>query len=449
MENTVLKDNAKVLKAEMAWLEQVIDTRFRLYFGHDTTFKRISDVALPKFGKTTSLYAETMGDENYLFEDRLVVALALAPFIQPQLLDVFFVKNSAYDREFSEFGGIKTSSNCFLPTIETALFILAGEDLELRFAAMQVFSSVGQLVRTGLLSLEPVSGNDSPLGSKLVLAAEFIQAFTSGQIQQPDYNSDFPAKRIETQLTWSDVVLEKSVIEQVEEIKAWIQYGPTLMNDWGMAKMLQPGYHSLFYGPPGTGKTLTATLLGRSTGRDVYRVDLSAVISKYIGETEKNLSKIFDRAENKSWILFFDEADALFGKRTSVSDAHDRYANQEVSYLLQRMEAFNGIVILASNMKDSMDDAFMRRFQNIIPFAIPKPAERLKLWTKAFSAKAELENKVNLKRIANDYSMAGGAIMNVVRYSSLMALRRKNNIIKLNDIEVGISREFRKEGRSV
>lgn len=449
MEDTILKHNAKCLEAEMAWLEKVIDTRFRLYFKQDCAFKSIHDVTPPKFGRSSSFYARTVKERDFLFEERVVVALALAPLIQPQLLDVFFVKNSAYDREFTEFGGVKGTHHLFIPTIETALFILGGEKLDQRFASMRLFGSESPLAKEGILTIEESPGNEAPLGQKLGISAELIQAFTTGQISKPDYNSDFPAKHIETQMTWDDVVLDRTVLDQLDEIKAWIQYGEILMQDWGMGRKIAPGYHSLFYGPPGTGKTLTATLLGKSTGRDVYRIDLSAVVSKYIGETEKNLSKIFDRAENKDWILFFDEADALFGKRTSVNDAHDRYANQEVSYLLQRMEAFNGVVILASNMKDSIDEAFSRRFQTIIPFNIPKAAERKKLWEKAFPQQVNLESRINLSKIADEYSMAGAAIMNVVRFSSLMALRRDSKTIKLVDIENGIRREFQKVGRSV
>ena len=132
----------------------------------------------------------------------------------------------------------------------------------------------------------------------------------------------------------------------------------------------------LFYGPPGTGKTLTAGLLGNELEIDVYKVDISMVVSKYIGETEKNLELLFARAADKGWILFFDEADALFGKRTGVRDAHDKYANQEVSFLLQRIEDFNGLIILATNMKNNIDDAFIRRFNSIIRFPLPNAEER-------------------------------------------------------------------------
>jgi SpoVK/Ycf46/Vps4 family AAA+-type ATPase len=216
-----------------------------------------------------------------------------------------------------------------------------------------------------------------------------------------------------------------------------------------MHKKIKPGHRVLFWGPPGTGKTLTATLLGKATKRDVYRIDLSKVVSKYIGETEKNLANVFDQAENKDWILFFDEADALFGKRTNVSNAHDRYANQEVSYLLQRIEDFPGVVILASNMKGNLDEAFTRRFQAMIHFPMPNFQERFRLWENSFSKHSSLEDDIDLNRIAENYEMTGGSVINVVRYSSLEALRRKSTEILMTDLEAGIRKELLKEGKTV
>ena len=173
------------------------------------------------------------------------------------------------------------------------------------------------------------------------------------------------------------------------------------------------------------------------------------VISKYIGETEKNLAKVFDQAGQRDWILFFDEADALFGKRTNVKDAHDRYANQEVAYLLQRVEEYDGVVILASNLKEHIDEAFTRRFHSIIHFPMPRPQERLRIWENAFNGAVVLEPAVELRRLAPKYEISGGAIMNVVRYASLMSLSRGSNTILLSDLEAGVHKELQKEGRSV
>ena len=221
------------------------------------------------------------------------------------------------------------------------------------------------------------------------------------------------------------------------------------MNNWGFNKKLKPGYKSLFYGPPGTGKTLVACLIGKLCGMDVYKIDLSMVVSKYIGETEKNLEQVFKMAENKNWVLFFDEADALFGKRSGVSSSNDRYANQETAYLLQRIEDFDGVVILATNLKNNIDEAFARRFQSLIYFPVPQQEERFRLWEQSFSPSTVLEEGLNLKQLARKYELSGGMIMNVIRYCSLMALKRNENIIRLADAERGIQKEMIKEGRVI
>jgi SpoVK/Ycf46/Vps4 family AAA+-type ATPase len=214
-----------------------------------------------------------------------------------------------------------------------------------------------------------------------------------------------------------------------------------------MSKKIKGGYRALFYGPPGTGKTLTASLLGKEFGKDVYRIDLSQIVSKYIGETEKNLEKIFIKAEHKDWILFFDEADALFGKRSNVQSAHDKYANQEVSYLLQRVEDFPGLIILASNYKTNIDNAFVRRFNAIIHFPMPGHQERFELWNNSKPLQAAFENDTDIWNIAVKYELSGSAIMNIIHYASLQALNKKTNILSRETLLEGIKREYEKEER--
>ena len=286
------------------------------------------------------------------------------------------------------------------------------------------------------------------LSGGITITYEYLTYLTTGNAYEPTYSSDFPAKRLSTRLEWEDLILDPLILDEIEEMLAWIQHRKTIMEDWGLEKKLKPGYRAMFYGPPGTGKTLTASLLGKATGMAVYRIDLSQIVSKYIGETEKNMASIFNQAEHKDWILFFDEADALFGKRTATSDAKDRYANQEVAYLLQRIEAFPGTIILATNLKGNIDDAFSRRFQAFVYFPMPGPEQRLQLWQNAFSKKTKLADDVNLQEIAEKYEIAGGAIINILRYCSLAALRRGGNIIEKQDIVRGIRREYRKEGKT-
>jgi hypothetical protein len=446
------KENAVALTAQMQWLAQVIDTRMLLYWRQPCSFNSITDIPLPVIVGDTSTFSQIVNHYQMDLTERLILLLALAPHVQPHLLDVFFKKNADYDRLFTEFGGVKGQNhNGFIPTGETVAFILAPNDFYQRFILFDIFSADHFFSKFNILKLENQHPGEPLLSGTLRISTEYLSLFTTGESKRPDYSTTFPAKRITTLLSWDDLVLEDETLKEVQEIQDWITYGSILINDWKMNKKIKPGFRALFYGPPGTGKTLTASLLGKATGLDVYRIDLSMVVSKYIGETEKNMANIFDQAENKNWILFFDEADALFGKRTQTSSSNDRHANQEVSYLLQRVEDFPGVVVLATNIKANLDEAFNRRFQSMIYFAIPGPVQRKLLWKKAFSDKTVCEPKLEQKldEIAAKYEIAGGAIINVVRYSSLMALKRGNNVIVYEDVLTGIRREYHKEGKTV
>jgi SpoVK/Ycf46/Vps4 family AAA+-type ATPase len=329
------------------------------------------------------------------------------------------------------------------------MFILAGNDLQKRFSLQRCFDGFHKFSKENIVALEEIDKNEPMLSGSLSVSQEVLDLFTIGEARKPNFSQEFPAKLLETKMDWEDLVLNHHVLEQLKEIETWITHHQTLMKDWGMERILKPGYKSLFYGPPGTGKTTTAALLGKKTNRDVYRIDLSQMVSKYIGETEKNLAKVFDRAENKEWILFFDEADALFGKRTSTRDAHDRFANQQVSFLLQRIEDFNGLVILATNLKGNVDEAFVRRFQSIIQFPMPNAEERFKIWKQGFSESVELDKTIDLDEISRKYEISGGAIINIIQHCSLKALSRESNLIKQNDIIEGIRKEYHKSRRTL
>jgi SpoVK/Ycf46/Vps4 family AAA+-type ATPase len=179
-------------------------------------------------------------------------------------------------------------------------------------------------------------------------------------------------------------------------------------------KLAAGGINALFCGKPGTGKTMAAQIVAHELGMDVYRIDLSSMVSKYIGETEKNLERVFSEAESSNAILFFDEADALFGKRSDTKDAHDRYANIEVSYLLQRMDTFDGVTILATNLRANLDEAFTRRFDTIIDFPFPEEGERLCIWQTLLPAKVPKAPDLDLRRLARTFKLAGGSIRNII-----------------------------------
>lgn len=450
MDLALIKKNADLLNSELQWLARVIDIRMKLYWSVECEFKDIYDIRPSDLAGDESYYAGIIKQYNLNFDERIIILLSLAPHIQPHLLDVFFIKNSNYDRGFTEFGGIKGQNHSgFIPTCETASFILAGNNFEKRFQLFRIFSDDHVLRKFGIINLNAANSTEPFFCSVISLSPEFLNYFTLGIPYKPDFNVNFPAKRIYTETDWDDLVLDDGIKEEVFEIKDWITHGEMLLNDWGMGKKIKPGYRALFYGPPGTGKTLTATLLGKSTGLDVYRIDLSMVVSKFIGETEKNLGSVFNQAANKNWILFFDEADALFGKRTQTSSSNDRFANQEVSYLLQRIEDFPGVVILATNLKANLDVAFSRRIQSMIHFQMPAIEQRKALWSKAFSSKSVLEEKIDLDEISKKYELAGGAIINVSRHASLQAIKRGSNVLLNKDIIDGIRREFLKDGKII
>lgn len=439
--------NGDALERELAWFSSVLDVRLRLHFGDECSRRDPFDIPPPELDER-SWYAAFVRHYELNSRERLLFMVALLPSIRPQLLDPLSVRNTALDRPYPEFGGRSGGAAHFLPTVQTVLFLLAGNDLSQQFRCRSLLTSDHVFRRHHILTVTPAERTEPAEWAVLGLSPEIIDLVTSGSCPAPAFGQDFPAALIETGLYWKELVLEPSTREQVLEIRAWMDYGSILLNDLGLGRKLKPGYRALFYGSPGTGKTVTAALLGKETGRDVYRIDLSLVVSKYIGETEKNLEKIFSKATHRDWILFFDEADALFGKRTAVQDAHDRFANQEVSYLLQRIEDHPGVVILATNQRTNIDDAFLRRFQSIVHFPLPGVEERQALWQQAFPEQLQLEDGSSAAELARRYELSGGSIMNVVRFAALSAVRTGRKRISLSDIEEGIRRELHKEGRT-
>ena len=429
-------------------LEEVTNQQLKLSFSgkNDNTF-----FGLPfKTLESKHPLARFIQKNDLNYQESLLLSIALVSHIRPIFFDNIIQKNLSNAGDFPQLGGVRGKNfRGFLPTGETALFILAGDDLEKRFEVQKLFSPDHLFAKNQALWLEEPPPGEPIMSGKIILSPEYVELFTTGTVSKPRFGTNFPAQQLETPLQWDDLVLNEDTMKQVEELKGWVTHHQTLLHQWGMAKKLGPGYKVLLHGPPGTGKTLTASLLGKYTGKDVFKIDLSLVVSKFIGETEKNLAKLFDRAENKDWILFFDEADALFGKRTNVRDAHDKYANQEVSFLLQRIEYHHGLVVLATNFKSNIDDAFARRFQAHIYFPPPKYNERLLLWKKALPEVTTLEADTELSALARQYELTGAQILNVVQYACLQALARNETIIRRQDLLQGIQKEYGKEGKIV
>lgn len=448
----LLSLNAFVLSRELEWLSNFLDLRIELHKQKKFDARQLLNMEPPKLDDdvAASPYAQLINGFNMDLPERIVLLLALLPHIKPEMLDVFFTRNDEYGRVFTEFGGIVGNNhNGFMPTGETAIYLLAADNLELRFYLSKLFNKEHFFASQNILYLEHIHKNEPELSGLLTISKEYLSLLTSGEHHRPEYSMDFPAKRISTKLDWDDLVLASETFDSVQEIGIWLQHGHHLLTDPEVGRKIKRGYRSLFYGPSGTGKTLTACLLGKTAGLDVYHIDLSMVVSKYIGETEKNLAKIFDHAENRNWILFFDEADALFGKRTQTSSSNDRYANQEVSYLLQRIEDFPGVVILASNYKSNMDPAFMRRFQSLIRFPMPGENLRHQLYKKAFTGNYTLDEEIDLHEISRKYELSGGNIINVLRYCAMMAIHNNEGYVTEENFYEGIRKELKKTGKTM
>lgn len=441
--------NAVSLDQEMRWLMEVMSVRFNHYFGGDEKSQLLFPEP-PDMRGEGSDYASLITQLGLQVPHRIVLMLSLLPHIQPALLDRFFIQNRDLARTYTEFGGWKGKTHAgFLPTCETAAFIIAGNNMQQRFQVFSLFDDEQVLLSKRLIQIERSDMNEPLMSAALTVTSECLNRLTTGVDHKPDYSSHFPAKRISTALQWSDLVLNPETRFEIDNIIAWLSNSTSLLQDWGLERSVKPGYRCLFYGPPGTGKTLTATLIGQKCHVDVYRIDLSMMVSKYIGETEKNLANLFDQAQDKNWVLFFDEADALFGTRTETSSSNDRHANQEVSYLLQRVEDFPGVVILATNLKANIDEAFARRFQSSVYFSIPDNEQRLLLWQGLFQDPGKLGSDVNFQAIADKYELAGGAMTNVARYAAICATRAKRPYITQQDLVAGIRKELIKEGRTV
>lgn len=435
------------LKSELAYLADLLRQRLTAYFNPDKKLSRTLRI-VPNASDSTLQQFKTqfnLDDDEYL-----VFLIALVPHVNPNFYSEIIQEILPGGGDFTEFGGVKgTNHRGVLPTGETVQFILGGNDITKRLEVQEIFSEQSTFYKQSILWLEGVREGEPVMSGRIIIAQEWIDKVMFGKDYEPRFGMDFPARKISTEMEWSDLVLHPHTQQQIEHISTWLEHHHTIIQDKNLRRKIKPGYRVLLYGPPGTGKTLTAALLGKQFKKEVYRVDLSQIVSKFIGETEKNLENVFRRAESRNWILFFDEADALFGKRTNVQSSHDKYANQEVSYLLQRVEDYSGLLLLASNFKNNLDEAFIRRFHEVVHFPLPNAQERKILWEKSMPSSLGVHESVNLINIADSYELTGASILSVVQYASLRTYAQKKKELHYNDIIEGIRREFMKEEKSI
>jgi SpoVK/Ycf46/Vps4 family AAA+-type ATPase len=331
-----------------------------------------------------------------------------------------------------------------VPTGETALFIVAGEDMEKRLQCHSIFKTEHLFYKQSVIELGETRKGESVHHGILSMTLTFRDLFMYNSYSRPRFSADFPAHLLTTQLEWEDLMLMPVTKSRLDEVKAYLRHYDTLLQRPKMRKHIKPGCRILFYGDSGTGKTLAASLLGKHLGKDVYRVDISAVTSKYVGETTKRLDSLFNTAESKGWIIFIDEGDALLGQRKSTdtgSNNSSHYVNQDVAFLLQRIETYDGIVIVATNFKNNIDQAFTRRFQGMVRFQLPDTSLQYQLWQENLSPENPLDPSIDLMTLIQKHPLSPAAIMNVIFRASVLTLDKKTVNISAEDLLMCIKDE--------
>lgn len=444
--------NTRSLHSELNWLKKIIALRIEALNSLEEGAEPDDlDKIAPAGEQAYGIYGNFIQENELKEADRLLLILCFAAQYSPQILDAFLQKRTDNTGVSREVGGAYSRENGqFIPTLQTALFLLSGGNEAQIAAYYHYFQNNHFLFREQIITLEGISQNyDYLAGYVIRLEKSYFDYFLIGKKPRLDGSSNFPATLLETDKKFEDLILPDTTRDQLESLMNFIRFRKELFLESDVIGKIKPGFTTLLYGRPGTGKTLTVSVIGKHLGVDVYIVNLSRVVSKYIGETEKNLEKIFERLEGKDCILFFDEADALFGKRTEVKDAKDRYANQEVAYLLQRIERCSCPVILASNYKQNLDDAFKRRILTFIHIPPPESHERLQMWQKGLPSSFQYE-PVNLpEKLANDYPLTGANISNVIKLGCIQAMSEGTKEVTLERLEGYIHQEMRKENMNV
>lgn len=323
---------------------------------------------------------------------------------------------------------------------------LAARSFRGRLDATVLLSPQGRLRAHGFVVLDPGDDLSGTLRPDPALLAWLLGL----PPHDGAVTADFPARPLTTVHTLDDVVLPAAARARIDDLEARITHRDTVCEDWGFARHHDNarGLVALFHGPSGTGKTMTAAALARAAGLPAYLVDLSALVSKYIGETEKALARVFERAVREQCILVFDEADAVFGARTEVADSHDRYANQEVSYLLSRIEQHPGVVVLTTNLLGNVDSAFSRRVHVLVEFPEPGVAERERLWAGVAPPQLPWDDRIDLERLAERYPLTGAQIRDATLEAAYLAAA-DGRVVAADHLTTAVRRQLEKAGRTV
>jgi hypothetical protein len=440
-----LRLNGQRLSEETRWLKDIIQARLK---NGKVGFEELME-SFPAPSVNGNNYFDLFVTAHELTTaERLLLILSIIPAYRPEVLDQFLKKEGNTITPYREgLGGeIDKKLGYFAPSVKTFFFLIAGDNEQDYTEQWYILTEENKLVRKQIIYFPEIGGGEERLlTSRLKVASEYFNHILFGKAPYLEFSTDFPVKLLTTDQEWEDLIVEPHVIDQLEDFIDWYEQKPSINH---RDPSVKEGYLALFYGPPGTGKTMTAALLGRRCNLPVYRIDVSLIVSKWVGETGKNIKKLFEKVKQRECILFFDEADSLFGARTGVDDAQDKYANQEVATLLMEIEEYKGMCILATNLEKNIDRAFRRRLQSQILFERPNASLRRRLWEQYLPNGFELHEHIDLDKVAKRMDVTGANIRNIYKMCAAKSSRRKDYIINGNKELVHYARlELWKEGR--
>lgn len=421
------------LLTEQAWLRACIASRIAVCKKEIPGDSDIFKLNPPPAIDSSDEYALLIQKHNFNPEERLLLALAISNHVDPRTLNGFMEtpQLQMLSRVLKSENGLSIS-----PTAETFFFLAAGENNSSYLSFHKYFSTDHPFYRESILDLSESPAGISKFDGALNVPVSYRELLLYNKYQPPRFSSEFPAHLLTTKLSWPDLVLQPYTQNALDEMKNRLVHESDVRS-WKtvtgiLGDHMRPGMRVLLYGASGQGKTLTTALFGKLLKREVYRIDLSAIISKYVGETSKNLRNLFDTAERKDWIIFIDEGDALLGMRADLSTSQSSTAqsnNHDVAYILQRIETFDGIIIVATNLAHNIDAAFERRFEGRILYQPLNTENQMKVWNNVWPEKLNMEAGARVDVLLVDNSLSPASIVNVIQRISIMMAEKKETIV--------------------
>lgn len=400
---------------------------------------------LPEASEGDSIH-EFFEQNNLPHEHRVTLTVLLLDYYFPELMQPFSPLYAGESSRNLIGGRLSPHIKRFEPSMRTLLFLLSQNDYLKRMQYSHILEETdNRLFADGIVEWKYPGENNS--NSPVKITANFRQALIGNKTARLDSGENFPARYSPTKFNFDEVILGPETLQDLQPLFGYLKVRKTIRQDPELAKLVKPCFMTVFSGFPGTGKTLAAKTIGKMFGMPTYTLELSKVVSKYIGEFEKSLDKVFTRFSGKDCILFIDEADSIFSKRLeNVADAKDKYVNQEMAYLLQRIEDYEGVIILASNVasfKRQVDNAMLRRIRAIIQFSFPTCADRTKLWQNALPKKFKYEEKL-VEKLALNFQLNGASIYNIVSELIVNAVEKNIETITYEVIHPFLEADFKK-----